>query len=96
MQTLTGDITLNSITSSACVGAIDQALSAKRNEFSTHSKTSKLWLNYQQMVRVVRKLIKADRTGSWIMHLHAIADCLPIFAAAGHANYLKSAYLMEE
>ena len=27
------------------------------------------------------------------MHLHAISDCLPIFAAAGHSNYLKSAYL---
>ena len=27
------------------------------------------------------------------MHLHAISECLPIFAAAGHVNYLKSAYL---
>ena len=26
------------------------------------------------------------------MHLQAVADCLPIFAAAGHSNYLKSAY----
>ena len=35
MQTLTGNITLNSIASSACLGAIDQALFDKRNEFST-------------------------------------------------------------
>ena len=27
------------------------------------------------------------------MHLGAISKCLPIFAAAGHFNYLKSAYL---
>lgn len=27
------------------------------------------------------------------MHLHAVSDCLSIFAAAGHPNYLKSAYL---
>lgn len=27
------------------------------------------------------------------MHLHAVSDCLPISAAAGHPNYLKSAYL---
>ena len=26
------------------------------------------------------------------MHLRAMLDCLPIFAAAGHYNYLKSAY----
>jgi len=93
MLTLEGDTTLDSVISSVCLTTIDQVLSTKRNEFSTHSKTSKLWLSYQQMLGVVRELIKADRTGSWVMHLHAIADCLPIFAAAGHANYLKSAYL---
>ena len=38
-------------------------------------------------------MIKADRTGSWKEHLQAVADALPIFAAAGHYNYLKSAYL---
>ena len=31
--------------------------------------------------------------GLWELHLSALAYCLPIFAAAGHANYLKSAYL---
>ncbi|KAK8373018.1 hypothetical protein O3P69_013537 [Scylla paramamosain] len=46
------------------------------------------------MLSVSRELIKVGRTGSWVMHLHAIADCLPIFAAAGHTNYLKSAYLL--
>ena len=34
----------------------------------------------------------ADRIGSWSMHLKAVTDCLSIFAAAGHFNYLKSAY----
>ena len=57
------------------------------------SKTSQLWLNYQYMLKVARTLVKADRTGSWDMHLGAISKCLPIFAAAGHFNYLKSAYL---
>ena len=45
------------------------------------------------MLGVARELVEADRTGSWQMHLHAISDCLPIFSAAGHPNYLKSAYL---
>ena len=45
------------------------------------------------MVEVVQELIEADRTGSWQMHLHAISECLLIFAAAGHANYLKSGYM---
>ena len=44
------------------------------------------------MVEMARKLIKADRTGSWLMHLQAVSNCLPVFAAAGHFNYLRSAH----
>ena len=50
-------------------------------------------MNYLQMLGVARELVEVDRTGLWQMHLHAISDCLPIFSAAGHPNYLKSAYL---
>ena len=45
------------------------------------------------MLKVARTLIEADRTGSWNMNLEAVHDCIPIFAAAGHFNYVKSAYL---
>ena len=45
------------------------------------------------MLKVARALITADRIGSWTLHLEAFSACLPIFAAAGHFNYLKSAYL---
>ena len=45
------------------------------------------------MLAVARTLVKAFRTGSSDMHLGGISKCLPIFAAAGHFNYLKSAYL---
>ena len=45
-----------------------------------------LWLNYQRMVGMARMLIKADRTGSWLMHLQAVSNCLTVFAAAGHFN----------
>ena len=45
------------------------------------------------MVKVVRILVLGDRTGSWSTHLSAIAEYLPMFAATGHFNYMKSAYL---
>jgi len=44
------------------------------------------------MLKVARSLIIADRTGSWLMHVRAVSECIPIFAAAGHYNYLKSAH----
>lgn len=89
----TGERDMDSLRKSDCIGTIADRLKSKAGELSSHSRTNKLWLNYQQMLGVARELIEADRTGSWKMHLHAISDCLPIFAAAGHRNYLKSGYL---
>ncbi len=89
----TGERDMDSLLKSDCIGTIADRLKSKAGELSSHSRTNKLWLNNQQMLGVARELIEADRTGSWEMHLHAISDCLPIFAAAGHPNYLKSGYL---
>ena len=91
--TETGERDMDSLLKSDCIGTIADRLKSKECELSGHSKTSKQWLNYQQMLGVARELIEANRTGSWEMHLHAISDCLLIFAAAGHPNYLKSGYL---
>ena len=71
---------------------LDTVIESKKCELAQTSKTSQLWLNYQRMVAMVRMLIKADRTGSWLMHLQAVSECLPVFAAAGQFNYLTSAY----
>ena len=89
---LAGDMTLDSILTSDVMAKIRLELDNKKTELQAMSKTSQLWLNYQKMLGVARRLITADRTGSWSMHLSVVADCLPIFGAAGHYNYLKSAY----
>ena len=88
-----GEKTLEGVETSDIIDKIKEELDKRKSELQATSKTSQLWLNYQKMLKVARALIMADRTGSWQMHLGAVADCLPIFAAAGHYNYLKSAYL---
>ncbi len=45
------------------------------------------------MIRILRMFIKAGRTGDWMLHLQAVQDMLPYFAAAGHNLYAKSAYI---
>ncbi len=45
------------------------------------------------MVALIRKFIRADRTGNWNLHLQASMEMLPFFAAAGHNNYTKSCRL---
>lgn len=90
---LEGKATLANVSDAAVLSKVKQELDEKKTELSARSKTSRLWINYQRMLQVARDLIKAERTGSWWMHLSAVSECLPIFAGAGHYNYLKSAYL---
>ena len=89
---LANAITLESAEASDVLIQIKEKIDTKKAELSTRSKTSKLWINYQGMISTARSMIKADRTGSWMLHLSTVLDSLPIFAAAGHYNYLKSAY----
>ena len=51
------------------------------------SRTAKLWLTCLDMVNISCKIIKAQRTGSWVLHLEAVSECLPYFAYL----YAKSA-----
>ena len=63
-----------------------------KSKLAQTSKTRQLWVNYQRVVGMVRKLIKADRTWAWVMYLQAVSNCLTVFAAAGHFNYLWFAH----
>ncbi len=45
------------------------------------------------MVDILRKYIKAERTGNWNLHLQAIQEMLPYLAASGHNLYTKSSRL---
>ena len=87
------EIDLDTLSNTSCITETAKELDSRKDELSSWSETSKLWLNYQRMIKVAMKLIKADPTGSWQMHLDAILEALPIFAAGGHSNYLKSSYL---
>ena len=45
------------------------------------------------MITILREVLRAESLGIWDLHLNMIRNILPIFAAAGHDNYVKSAYL---
>jgi len=58
-----------------------------------NQRTAVLLIQYMHMVDILRTFIRAERTGNWKLHLQAVHDMLPYFAAAGHNPYAKSAYL---
>ena len=56
-------------------------------------RTAKLWLQYTDMVEILYRFIKAERTGNFNLHLSVVQEMLPYFAASGHNSYTKSAYM---
>ena len=47
------------------------------------SKTARLWLMFMEMVSIMCKHIKAQRSGNWILHLESVSEMLPYFGASG-------------
>jgi len=56
-------------------------------------RTARLWLQYMEMVDILRRSMRAERTGNWHLHLRALREMLPFLAAAGHNSYTKSIYI---
>ena len=81
----------NVLTSDALMKVADQ-IQSEKDTMQTF-RTAKLWLQYMDMVRILQRFIKAERTGNWLLHLQSVQDMLPYFAASGHNLYAKSAYI---
>ncbi len=45
---------------------------------------------YLDMIRILHKIIRAERLGNWYLHLEAVSEMLPHLAAYGHSLYAKS------
>ena len=41
------------------------------------SRTATLWLQYMEMVDILREFIRAERIGNWALHLEAVSEMLP-------------------
>ena len=69
---------------------------AHLDTLSLTSPTARLWLQFNDMIDILLKSIKAERTGNWLLGLEAVKEMLPYFSASGHLHYLKSAYLYHQ
>ena len=92
-SSLLKSITIEDIENNEHINRIHSELDILKEQLSTYSQTATLWINYQKVITIIKKLIRAARLGQWNLNLEALQESLPIFAAAGHSNYVKSAYL---
>ena len=70
-----------------------QDLLGEQRDLMKDNRTALLWLQYLDMVDILRMFIKAERTGNWRLHLQALSEMLPYLAAAGHNLYTKAVRL---
>ena len=84
---------LNDVESSDIVIRFINVVEKFKSEFSSASRTAKLWLQYVEYISIIRMFIRAERTGNWKEHLEAMRFTLNLFVATGHMNYAKSARL---
>ena len=82
-------ISADQVCQSDVVTRIDVGLQREIESLKS-SRTSALWLQYMNMIDVLRKFIRAERTGNWELHLQALSEMLPYMAASGHNHYTKS------
>ena len=75
-----------------CINKIQESLTAYKASL-TKSRTAKLWLQYMEMVEILQKFIKAERTGNWQLKLESTRDMCEFLAAAGRNSYTKSLFL---
>ena len=90
---MAGEISAEEVCSSKVLERIKDNLKNHSDSMKKSSRTSALWVQYMHMIDILRKFIKAERTGNWELHLQAIQDMLPYMAASGHNSYTKSAML---
>ena len=90
---LADEISLEEVCSADVFGKLSEELGNKKESLMEHNRTAALWMQYMRMIDLLKTFIKAERTGNWNLHLQAVRDMLPYFAAAGHNLYAKSAYV---
>ena len=68
---------------------------AFRSERCEVSETFAFWDRFVKMVSILRDLVRADREGTWDLHLQSVQAVLPLFARCDRINYLRwgSVYL---
>ena len=70
---------------------LDAYMEKLEEHLSTKSRTSKLWMQNMEYVGIMRKFIRAARSGDWNLNLTSLQKMINLFAATGHINYAKSA-----
>lgn len=87
---LEGRTTVTDVRNNDVLDRIQSKIDEFRELHANH-RTAQMWCMYHDMVNILQKFIKAERTGDWILHLQTIRGMLQYLATSGHTLYVKCA-----
>jgi 5'-3' exonuclease len=90
---LSGEITLSDVESSLYLQDLQQKLETHKDMLESSYRTARLWLQYMEMIDIMRSFMRSERIGDWSLHLETMQAMLPYLAASGHNLYTKSLHL---
>lgn len=92
-KVLSHEVTCNEAAESKELQDFMSSFQNKCNELESESRTAKLWVTYLKQILLMLNFIRAEKTGNWTLHIATITKMMPMFHAAGHTLYAKSAQL---
>lgn len=81
------------VSTAGVLEAIQQCVHHQQDLTRGKSRTAALWLQYMEMVDILRTFIKAEPTANWELYLQTVSEMLPYLAASEHNLYIKCARL---
>jgi len=91
-ELLSGKISPSDVDLNTVVHQLQVKLEEEKKKMSTF-RVAKLWIQYIELVDILRNFIRAERLGDWLLHLQCLFDMLPSLAASGHNLYVKSLHI---
>ena len=64
-----------------------------KKQMLKQNPTATFWLQYLDLIDIIKKQIQAERLGDWKLHMEVMKEMLPYFSACGHNNYTKPVWL---
>lgn len=91
-QLISLEITSNDLHLNELLKSMNVHFTKIKTKLQEH-RTAKIWIQYTDMIDLLRDFIRSERTGNWKLHLATLQKMIPYFAAAGHNNYAKSVHI---
>ena len=85
MKTMSSSLLVEDVCSAEVLQQIKSKLKKKKKSMTM--RTARFWLQYQNMIDILKKMIMAEWTGHWNLHLQAVFDMLPYHSASGHRPF---------